>query len=405
MVILGKWRGKPLTVSSKSNSLTVSLESEGKTEVFSFDSAGRLWTALVDNVSYRRGLDGKIIARWAVQPLVHERRWLSPAEARDLVERANHTLRLLAADLSAGQVELSGALPPGGIPGLAAALAFDWQQSERDCARYFNVYKPVGILPPDQYMAVVLQATEGCSYNTCTFCDFYRERPFRIKSPREFTAHACAVREYLGEGISLRRTIFLGDANALVIPMPRLVPLMEIANQEFDVTRLGGIYAFLDGFSGEKKSAADYARLASLGLKRVYIGMESGNADLLKFLRKPGTPEDVIRTVQTMKTAGVSVGIILLLGAGGQRFAAGHVQDTIRAVNQMNLDLDDLIYFSELVENENLPYVQDAFRSELQPLDPSERLAQQQQIEAGLRFSEASGVPHISRYDIREFVY
>jgi len=183
------------------------------------------------------------------------------------------------------------------------------------------------------------------------------------------------------------------------------VPLMEIANREYDVTRLGGIYAFLDGFSGEKKSAANYARLASLGLKRVYIGMESGNAELLRFLHKPGAPDDVIRTVQTMKAGGVSVGIIILLGAGGQRYAAGHVRDTIHAVNQMNLDLDDLIYFSELVENENLPYVQDAFRSELQPLSPSQRLAQQEQIEAGFRFAESAGVPHISRYDIREFVY
>jgi len=38
--------------------------------------------------------------------------------------------------------------------------------------------KPVGILPPDQYMAVVLQAAEGCAFNTCTFCDFYRDRSF-----------------------------------------------------------------------------------------------------------------------------------------------------------------------------------------------------------------------------------
>lgn len=405
MVILGKWRGKPLTISTKSNSLTVSLESDGRAEVYSFDSAGRLWTALVDNISYRRGLDGKIIARWAVQPLVHERRWLAPAEAQALIERANSTLCALSADLQTGQVALTSPIPPDGIPGLPAALDFDWPQSESDRAGYFNVYKPVGILPPDQYMAVVLQATEGCSYNTCTFCDFYRSRPFRIKSPQDFTAHARAVREYLGDGLRLRRTIFLGDANALVIPMPRLVPLMEIANREYDVTRLGGIYAFLDGFSGEKKSAANYARLASLGLKRVYIGMESGNAELLRFLHKPGAPDDVIRTVQTMKAGGVSVGIIILLGAGGQRYAAGHVRDTIHAVNQMNLDLDDLIYFSELVENENLPYVQDAFRSELQPLSPSQRLAQQEQIEAGFRFAEAAGVPHISRYDIREFVY
>lgn len=405
MVILGSWRGKPLTISSKSNSLTVSIEADRKAEVFSFDASGRLWTALVDDVSYRRGLDGKIIARWAVRPLVHERRWLTESESRELIERASSTLRQFSADITSGAVQLNQPLPPEGLPVLPAAAAFTWENSVRDREGYFSVYKPVGILPPDQYMAVVLQASEGCSYNTCTFCDFYRDRPFRIKSPQDFEAHARAVRAFLGDGLSLRRTIFLGDANALVIPMPRLLPLMEIANREFDVTRLGGIFAFLDGFSGEKKSAADYAHLAALGLKRVYIGMESGSPELLEFLHKPGSADDVVRTVQTMKEGGVSVGIIILLGAGGRRYAAGHVHDTIRSVNQMGLDLDDLIYFSELVENENLPYVQDAFRSELLPLSPIERLTQQEQIESGLHFSEQGGVPHISRYDIREFVY
>jgi radical SAM superfamily enzyme YgiQ (UPF0313 family) len=125
----------------------------------------------------------------------------------------------------------------------------------QDVIQYHKVYKPVGILPPDQYMAVVLQATEGCSFNTCTFCDFYRDRPFRIKQPDAFRQHCEAVRDYLGEGLKLRRTIFLGDANALVIPMPRLLPLLDIVHQTYDVEALGGIYAFLDGLAGNAKAA------------------------------------------------------------------------------------------------------------------------------------------------------
>jgi radical SAM superfamily enzyme YgiQ (UPF0313 family) len=62
-----------------------------------------------------------------------------------------------------------------------------------------------------------------------------------------------------------------------------------------DVEQLGGIYAFLDGFSGERKSPEDYAELAQRGLKRVYIGMESGNNDLLHFLKKPGRSKTFIR--------------------------------------------------------------------------------------------------------------
>ena len=165
------------------------------------------------------------------------------------------------------------------------------------------------------------------------------------------------------------------------------------------------MYAFLDGFSGTKKSAQDYRTLANLGLRRVYIGRESGNEALLRFLKKPGKPEDVLQAVRALKAGGVSVGVIVLLGAGGHAYAQGHIKDTIQGINKMDLDLDDLIYFSELVAEEGLAYVHDAYQASLRPLDPAERIAQGETIERGLKFSDQAGTPHISRYDIREFVY
>ncbi len=177
-------------------------------------------------------------------------------------------------------------LPPEACQLFERALSFDAQRSQADAARYRQVYKPVGILPPDQYMALVLQVTEGCSFNTCTFCTFYKDRPFRIKPLDEFKAHAEAVRDFLGGGLSLRRTIFLGDANALVTPMPRLLKLVEAVHEVYDVEKMGGIFAFLDGFSGEKKTSSDYRLLAERGLKRVYLGMESGNPGLAQISKK-----------------------------------------------------------------------------------------------------------------------
>ncbi len=405
MVLFGKWQNRSLTISSKPNCLTVSLQQDAGATVFSYDAAGRLWTAMLAGVSYRRGLDGKIVAKWGATPESRNRRWLFAAEARALEETARDLAYRLQEDLHKGQVELNGLLDEIGTKFLSSASGFEASAYTADIAHYHQVYKPVGILPPDQYMAVVLQATEGCSFNTCTFCNFYRDRPFRIKTPESFREHVRAVAAFLGEGMSLRRTIFLGDANALVIPMPRLLPLLDIIHEDLDVEALGGIYAFLDGFSGERKSAADFAELARRGLKRVYVGMESGSARLLQFLKKPGKPEDVIAAVRNMKSAGVAVGIIVLLGAGGQAYAREHVVDTIAAINAMGLDLDDIVYFSELIESEGLEYTRDAFDARLQPLTPQERLRQAEQIERALVFSEEGGTPHISRYDIREFVY
>jgi radical SAM superfamily enzyme YgiQ (UPF0313 family) len=187
--------------------------------------------------------------------------------------------------------------------------------------------------------------------------------------------------------------------------MPRLRELMRIVNDVYDVEALGGMYAFLDGFSAEKKTVEDYRVLASLGLKRVYVGLESGSAGLLQLLNKPGAPEDALHAVRAMKTAGVAVGVIVLLGAGGRSYAIDHVRDTTQLINAMRLDMDDLIYFSELIESEGLAYTQQAFAQGLQPLTAEERIAQGEAIERGLRFSARRGEPHISRYDIREFVY
>jgi hypothetical protein len=405
MVILGSFRGKSLTISVKSNCITLSLGGNAGASVYSYDYAGRLWTAMIEGISYRRGLNGRTVAKWAAEDGERQRRWLAPTETSALEGQGRNVASDLRRAILNGEVDLSQSVPPLGLQGLETASTLDQHRYQADVKRYHEVYKPVGILPPDQYMAVVLQVTEGCSFNTCTFCNFYRDRPFRIKTPDTFRQHSEAVRAYLAEGLKLRRTIFLGDANALVIPMPRLLPLMDIVHEVYDVEALGGMYAFLDGFSGDRKRSADYAELAQRGLKRVYIGMESGSEELLRFLKKPGKPQDVLQAVRAIKSGGVDVGIIVLLGAGGHTYARRHIADTVRLINQMDLDLNDIIYFSELIESESLSYVTDAYQSMLKPLTSQERIAQADAIESQLIFSERGGTPHISRYDIREFVY
>jgi hypothetical protein len=405
MVILGTWGDRPITISVKPNCLTVSIDEPAEANVFSYDYAGRLWTAFLEGISYRRGLDGRIMAKWRVPGDERERRWLAPGEAKGIELRANQAMRALHVAFESGAATLGTPLPPEGHQGFERAIAFDAALSQKDAGQYHCIYKPIGILPPDQYMAVVLQVTEGCSFNTCTFCNFYRDRPFRMKPLDEFRAHAKAVRAFLGDGLSLRRTIFLADANALVVPTPRLLPLVEAIHEVYDVAQLGGIYAFLDGFSGEKKSISDFRALAERGLTRVYVGLESGNPDLLHFLRKPGVPEDAIRAVRAMKSAGLRVGVIVLLGAGGHRYGEAHVRDTIDALNAMQLGMDDIIYLSELIVSQDLDYAQKAAQAGLMPFQREERIAQGEAIRRGLRFSPSDGTPHISRYDIREFVY
>jgi radical SAM superfamily enzyme YgiQ (UPF0313 family) len=82
-------------------------------------------------------------------------------------------------------------------------------------------------------LTLVLQLTLGCHWNRCTFCDFYKAVHFHIKSMEEFEQHIHAVKRFVGNAIHLRRSIFLGDANALILPQSRLMRVFDQINQEF----------------------------------------------------------------------------------------------------------------------------------------------------------------------------
>jgi hypothetical protein len=399
MIFQGASPTDSYTLSLKDNALTVSL---GEQEVIACDRAGRLYSVYKDGCTYRRGLNGRILQKWRDDD-VRQRRWLDEAEADSLVDAASAAMRRLLKAIQDTEWKWAQPPDPASYPDLLIALErgalFDGQAARHDAARFNRLYRPIGILPPDQYLALVLQATEGCSFSTCTFCDLYHQ-DFRVKSASEFRQHLADVREYMGESMSLHeQSVFLGAANALAVPMPRLLPLFEAIADSFEAP----VHAFVDGFTGKRKTADDYKALSALGLRRVYVGLESGHDPLLDFVRKPGRSADAVETVREIKTAGVSVGVIVMIGLGGDKFAEGHLADTVVALNAMQLGAGDLLYFSDLVEEPGTPYPALAASQSIRPLTPDERAAQRRIIRDQLVF--AGSPPKISNYDVREFVY
>lgn len=358
---------------------------------YSFDLAGRLIGAFVDGVNYRRGLDNRVLCKWRSANGVRQRRWLTGEEAKRFLTDT-YTL----ADRVARAI---------GHPQLKVLLGWDWGRLQADAAHFGRVYRPVSILPPDQYLALVIQATEGCSYNRCTFCDFYRDRPFRIKNADELRTHIAAVRAFFGPALSLRKSLFLADANALVAPMPRVRSWLDVIEETGIRPARGGIYSFIDAFDVHRKTAAEWAELADRGLHRVYIGMETGDDTLLRWLRKPGTVQDVIESVCLLKAAGVAVSVIIMLGVGGRRFAEAHVANSAAALNVMPLGRGDIVYFSPFVDHPGSEYGRLAAAEGVEALTEKEMDEQEAAIRSLLRPSSTGQQPQFSRYDIREFIY
>ena len=403
MIAQGHFQSTTYALSLKTSSLSVSIN---RSDVVACDRAGRLYSVYRDSRHHRRSLSGPILQKWTAAE--RHRQWLDATEADELVDWAADQFHQFVQAL--GSPSWEWITPPDNASALADLIAvgeraarFDSAAARWDATRFAEVYSPIGILPPDQYLALVLQATTGCSFNTCTFCDLYHQ-PFRSKTPAEFRQHLEQVRAYLGESLTLRqRSIFLGAANALALPMARLRPIFEIVHEEPRAipNEPSEVYAFLDAFTGTRKTVSDYQSLAALGLRRVYIGLESGHDPLLTFVRKPGHARDAVETAQAIKTAGINVGVIVMIGLGGDRYADGHVADTLTALNSMSLGPGDLVYLSDLVEEPGTPYPHLAQQQDICALTVEERTAQREVIRQGLQLNGAK----VSNYDVREFVY
>jgi Radical SAM superfamily len=424
MVYRGAISSRPAMLSVKNTSISLAFEAEW---VAAWDFGGRLYSLWKRGHTYRRGLNGRVLHKWhdsgagaesaafgddgvepeRLNPYDARRRVSMEGEAVDSIvqetaDAAAGLRRALASDLHTW-ASAAGSQPGANILAIVERCErFDAQAARLDAARFAEVYRPVGILPPDQYLSTVLQATEGCSFGTCTFCDLYHGE-YRVKSAEQFRRHAEAVRDYLGDSASMRgRSFFLGSANALAVPMERLVEFLDAIPELFGA-RPRPVHAFVDGFTGLRKTAGDYAELRSKGLGRVYVGLESGHDPLLSFVQKPATREQAVETVRTIKAGGAPVGVIVIIGLGGHEFAAGHVRDTIAAVSEMRLGPTDLLFFSDLVEAPGTEYPQAAAARNLHPLSLDERLAQMEAIRKGLVFEGRP--PQVARYDVREFVY
>jgi len=405
--------------------------------VSSWDLAGRPYALVRETGTYRRGLDGRLL--WKRESSAHgprQRRRLSAAEGEPTVEAARLDAEAaLRACRSEGGTPLviprdsgwtgpeesavSAPAPadpsspgPDGAPRgdiaeavrrLHAIVALDTAALREDAARFLAASGPVGILPPDQYLSLVVRVTEGCSWNACTFCSLYRDVPFRWKRPDELDAHLAALCAYFGPSIALRRSIFLGDANALCLAHDRLLPLVERVAARFPGVPM---FSFVDAWTGQRRTPAEWSVYAGLGLRRVYVGLESGDPGLLAWLEKPGSPRDAVDLVGALHDAGVAAGVIVLLGAGGERFARDHTARTAETLTAMRLRPDDFVYFSEYVDDPALAYGRRAAgEPDLQPLPPARNAELRREIRAALRPADPARPPRTATYDIREFVY
>jgi radical SAM superfamily enzyme YgiQ (UPF0313 family) len=187
------------------------------------------------------------------------------------------------------------------------------------------------IRPPSEAYSQLLQVTVGCSHNNCTFCPAYKEKKFRIKGFDE-------IQEDILESGTYRRVerVFLCDGDALIIPQKRLVQIMESIRINIRGVKRVGTYA--NAKSVLRKTRDELTELKELGMGIIYLGVETGNAELLEKIKKGVTYEQMVQAASRVKEAGIPLSVTVILGLGGKEKSLQHARDTARILTDIDPD-------------------------------------------------------------------
>lgn len=369
-----------------------------------WDLEGRPVSGLWEGVHYRRGISGALLARSRFE---RAGRVLPARERAPVLER----FRRLAEE---GASALAGYAGEGGEDLRDRFRAIRAATPERLAAEeegFREVYRPVPILPPDRVLSFVVQVTEGCSWNRCSFCGLYPDREFRVKGADEVGRHLRSALDLFGRSILLRRGVFLGDGDPFVVPDETLLPavdrILALLEQR---EREGGplpstrdLFAFARLRSLAAGGGRDLRPYGERGFRRLYVGVESGDEQVYRILRKPGSLATLPDSLARMREAGIGAGLIFLVGVGGERYRRAHREGCVRLLASLDLGPRDLVFLSPFRTVAGTDYSAWAEREGVRPLGRRETNAEAREIVLALH---GAGVrAKAAYYPLEQFVY
>ncbi|OGP73348.1 MAG: radical SAM protein, partial [Deltaproteobacteria bacterium RBG_16_50_11] len=186
--------------------------------------------------------------------------------------------------------------------------------------------------PPSEAESLILQVTVGCSYNRCTFCGAYRGKSFRIKRFDEVKEDVDEVSSY-GRGI---QRVFLADGDALIIPQEDLLGILDYLRFKLKGLERVGIYANAKDIL--RKSVEELKGMKERGLGILYLGLESGDPEVLKRIKKNARVDQLLRAARRVKEAGILLSVTVILGLGGVERSQNHAKETARVLTEMDPD-------------------------------------------------------------------
>lgn len=223
--------------------------------------------------------------------------------------------------------------------------------------------------------SLLVRVTRNCPWNRCEFCAMYKTEKFELRSPAEVKGDIDTVADIcnklkdisrrLGFGGSITReaaiellniepelnyhqgfvmvynwmqagakTAFLQDANSLIMKTDQLVDILRHLRKTFP--SLNRVTSYARSKTLAQKKLDELVAIREAGLDRVHIGLETGDDELLKKIKKGVTAQGHIKGGRQAMQAGFQVSEYWMPGLGGTRMWRNHAINTARVLNEIN---------------------------------------------------------------------
>jgi radical SAM superfamily enzyme YgiQ (UPF0313 family) len=210
--------------------------------------------------------------------------------------------------------------------------------------------RPEILRPPSEHASYYLPLTSGCSNNTCGFCA-YSFTSLGIRGLEEVKLEIDAMALYMAHGVGVQgqpdivyhilrrwdgRKLFLQDGDALVYPYANLVEALQYLNRKFPNLERVASYATPQDIL--RRSVDELRALKDLKLRILYMGVESGDDEVLARIKKGATHSEMIEAAHKVKEAGILLSVTVILGLGGVKGSKRHAQECARILTGMDPD-------------------------------------------------------------------
>ena len=242
-----------------------------------------------------------------------------------------------------------------------------------------NYHEPL-FRPPSEAHSLILQVSLGCAWNKCAFCEMYSSKNFSVRKEEDVFADIESMSAYSEQ----YRKVFLADGNAMVLSFDKLSRILDQLNATFP--RLTRVSAYAIPKDIAAKTDEELQALAAKGLKLLYVGIESGDDELLGRINKGEDFASTSKALQRARKAGIKLSVMILNGLGGKNYSQQHAINSAKVVNEIQPE-----FLSTLVLS--YPYGEEhfikKFDGEFVPLNTVELIAEMKVFIENLELSQS----------------